>query len=923
MNYKLLKSTLVVAALSGTIIGCGDNKTSAQHFASGETYKSSGDLNAAIIEYKNALQKDPSNANARLALGKIYQAKGDLPAAKKELALAIEQNATRRDAIIHYATVLNDLGDSQEVLDLPLFAASLSSEGIVHAHFLRGKSYARLNDEIHARTEFEKCSEMIVKSDYIPLCKATIALLEKELAAAAGIVDRLVERRPDMAEALMLSGSINSANGEYTKAVNAYKLHIKHHKKRAGLVNLLLAEALINNGQPDEATIEINAILDINRLQPLANYLKARIEFEQENFQLALLHASNTIKAIPSHRPANLIGGIAAFRVSDFEQSYRMLTKVERQITGNTLPIIMNVINNLKRGNIKHARTLLEKTGQLNDKNRKLFMVAANEFRVAQDYITAMSILEKVKVLTPDSNPLKLAIGGIKIQMGDPSGIDELKQTILDPQLSEQSIQLLSAVYLKMGRKSELIDIANMLKDKLPQSKNGWLLAGSLAIDSKDFVQAKKEFKHLLEFENGRIDALRQLTQISIYEKKYDDALTYIDKALIVEPSNINLVRLKGKAVFGATQDNSLAQDVVIKAYEEFSDDNHLIVERALIHATNNETKQGILLLASISDKENLSSRYWNSYGRLLMKDGRNGEALNIFQKWTEAKPNIPGPMLKQIALTERMSLYPQGLGIIAKGQKNFPHIAEFHLLEVSFLMMDDKVKEARAKFNRLTIKDFDNINYKLVKGELLVAEGKYQASVAELLPVYKESQALRSLRALAAAYTLLDQESKLIPLLEQHLKIAPSENFIKPLLAAAYTKIGNGAKAQEFYQESLKSYPDNPVILNNLAWVLYSDGEYKRALEYADKAISKAASNPQILDTHGMILLKLEKFEDAKVSLERALSLQPKDFTINAHNAQLALRNGDDVKAKQLLNKVAAQTKAEKELFNEVSKEF
>lgn len=923
MNYKLLKLSMVVAVLSAAVIGCGDDTTSEEHFASGKAHENSGDMNAAIIEYKNALKKDLNNVSARLALGEVYRAKGELPAARKELARAIERDETRRDAMIPYAAVLNDLGESKEVLALPLFASSLSSELIPQAYYLRGKSYIRLNNEIRARSEFVKCSEGGVESDYIQLCRATIAMLDDNLDLAAGMINKVVDKRPDMADALMLSGAIYSANRQYAQAVKVYKLHRQHHNKNAGMINLLLAEALVNNGQPDKANVEIDAILKINPLQPLANLLKARILFAEENFKLALLHASNTVKAIPSHGVANLIGGIAAFRESQFEESYRMLSKVEKNLAGNTLPIIMNVINNLRRGNIEHARSLLPGAGKLDDKNISLFMIAANEFTIAQDFKTALAILQEVEKITPDSSALKFAKGNIKLEMGDSSGLDELKQTLIDPQFSDKSMQIVSSLYLKSGRKGELLDIANMLKEKLPQNKNGWLLAGSLAADNKDFELAKKEFNYVLGLTEDKISAYIHLAKVAMIESQYQVAIEHIDSALAMEPQNVNLIMLKAKIIFGSTQDRTLAQEVVIKAYEQFPDNNALIVERALIHATKKDFKQGLLLLASISDKEKLSNKYWNSYGQMLIEDQRNGEALSVYQNWAKAKPTIPGPLLKQIALTERMRLFEQGLGIIALGQKNFGHIEEFHLLEVSFSVMAGKLKEARAKFNRLTIGDYAEGAFKLVKGELLVAEGKYQAGINELLPVYQESKKLRPLLPLANAYTQLEQEKLLIPLLEQHLESTPNDHLLKPILASAYTKAGESAKAQASYRRLIEQYPNNPALLNNLAWALYSNGEYTSALEYANKALSKADSNAQILDTHGMILLKLKQLSDAKVSLEKALTLRPKDFSINAHNAQLALLTGDKARAKRLINKVEAQTKAEKELFNTVSEEL
>lgn len=923
MNYKLLKLSLVFVTLSGTLIGCNNEKTSKEHYDAAVSHQNAGELNAAIIEFKNVLKKDPNNVDTRLALGLIYKERGELLGAKKELAYAVEKEQTRRDAIVAYASVLSDLGDIQEVIDLPLLASSLSSEQMIQAYYLRGKSYSRLKELNKGRKAFIKCTEFDIESIYLELCKATLAVLDGELELAEKTLDDVLLQQPKMAEALLLSGSIYSLGKDYVKAADVYQRHIELYSKQIGLVNLLYAEALVNSNQVEKAAIEIDKILETNPLQALANYLKSRILFDQENFELALLHAGNAVKGDQNHFSANLIGGMSAFRQSMHNDSYRMLSRIETKLEGNTLPIIMNVINNLKLGHVAYAAELLERAGQLEKKNIGLFMLAANEFSIAQDHQTALGIFERVQALDPESNAVKYAIGGVKLQGGDISGVDSLYQTLFDPQYSMQSMTLISAAYIKSGRKDELPAIAQQLKEKMPQSPNGWLMAGNLAVNNKALDKAKEEYQQALDLDASNVSALSNLAKIFATKGDFSQALLFVEQALQSYPKELNLIMLKARLIFSETQDRAQAESVIVEAYERFSDDINLIVERALLHAKNGEIKQGLLLLAAISDKEGLSNKYWNSYSKLMIADNRNGEALAIFQQWAQDKPNLPTPLLKQIALTERMRLFDQGLGVIAQGQKDFSHIAEFHWLEVSFLIMAGKADEARSKFNRLGKTDVANMSYRLVKGELLVAEGKYKAGIDELLPVYESSKALRSLRALSAAYISLNQQSKLIIILEKHLKDSPNDTVLRPLLASAYAKLGDNDKARASYEKVLQVQPENPIALNNLAWILYSEGDYHTALKHASKALSIVGNNPQILDTHGVILLKLNKVAQAKTSLEKALLLQPKDFSINAHNAEIALIQGERALAKQLLNKVPAVTEDEKQLYQSLHEQL
>jgi Tfp pilus assembly protein PilF len=99
-----LSRFVVIWALVAGSAGCDDTSlTVAERLQRADEYRSSGDLTAAIIEIKNALQKNPESAAARFLLGEIYVDIGDGASAEKELVVA-------RDLGIDRESVLKPLG---------------------------------------------------------------------------------------------------------------------------------------------------------------------------------------------------------------------------------------------------------------------------------------------------------------------------------------------------------------------------------------------------------------------------------------------------------------------------------------------------------------------------------------------------------------------------------------------------------------------------------------------------------------------------------------------------------------------------------------------------------------------------------------------------------------------------------------------
>ena len=69
-----------------------NSKGADAHHNLGLIYHSQGDLEAAAVEYKKAIEADPKNADAHHNLGLIYHSQGDLDTAISEYQIAIEIN---------------------------------------------------------------------------------------------------------------------------------------------------------------------------------------------------------------------------------------------------------------------------------------------------------------------------------------------------------------------------------------------------------------------------------------------------------------------------------------------------------------------------------------------------------------------------------------------------------------------------------------------------------------------------------------------------------------------------------------------------------------------------------------------------------------------------------------------------------------
>jgi predicted Zn-dependent protease len=89
MTKNVHAALLALAAVTlAALAGCGPSNDPARLIAKSQEYRQKGNYQAAMIELKNVLQKNPDHAEARYLLGTDYLEAGDPRAAEAELRRA-------------------------------------------------------------------------------------------------------------------------------------------------------------------------------------------------------------------------------------------------------------------------------------------------------------------------------------------------------------------------------------------------------------------------------------------------------------------------------------------------------------------------------------------------------------------------------------------------------------------------------------------------------------------------------------------------------------------------------------------------------------------------------------------------------------------------------------------------------------------
>lgn len=125
-------------------------------------------------------------------------------------------------------------------------------------------------------------------------------------------------------------------------------------------------------------------------------------------------------------------------------------------------------------------------------------------------------------------------------------------------------------------------------------------------------------------------------------------------------------------------------------------------------------------------------------------------------------------------------------------------------------------------------------------------------------------------------------------------------------LLGDGYHSVGDTVNSDFYYEKVLELIPDEEYVLNNYSYYLALRNEnLDKAKEMASGLVQRFPQNASYLDTYAWVLYKLNEFEDARIILEKAVSLSKEENSVLLdHLGDVYLQLNLNSKAKKVWKK-------------------
>ncbi len=207
MNSIIRGLALAVAMATVFLVGCGEESSTAL-LASAKDYLAKKDANAAVIQLKSALQKQPDMAEARFLLGRTLLGLGDAVSAEVELRKARELRYSDAAVLppLARSLVLQGKGSRaiQEFASIDPGTPSATAE----LKTTLATAWAQQGDTAKAQAALSEA--LRADADFSPalLMNARLKASGHDADAALAMIDRVIGKEPGNYEAYQLKGDL-------------------------------------------------------------------------------------------------------------------------------------------------------------------------------------------------------------------------------------------------------------------------------------------------------------------------------------------------------------------------------------------------------------------------------------------------------------------------------------------------------------------------------------------------------------------------------------------------------------------------------------------------------------------------------------------------------------------------------------------
>lgn len=901
LAMALLAAGIGAAPLVSSVSSFAATGEGEEYVEDARKYLNKGDINAAVIQLKNALQKDPNNVTARKLLGEIYLKVGNGPAAAKELDAAIRRGAKDKETQIllgrayllqnRFEDVLKAVPD--DVSDPNIRVSVLLARARAHL------GLRQFDDSEKAFMEAEKLKPGGVEAKE---GLARVLISKGRLKEAEAKADAAIELKGDAAEALVLKGELRRLNKDLEGAVAAFDKALASKKVNVP-ARLGRAAALIDLNKDEQAQADLLAVFQQSPRNLLASYLSALSLSKKKDFKGAQEALQQGGPALDGHMPSVFLRGAVYYVLNQLEQATVDLTRYVAAVPNNPRARKLLGAALVRKNDPGKAIEVLQPLVGTKAEDAQVMSLLGSAYMRTGNFSKGAELFEKAAAAAPKVSSIRTQLALSRLAQGaSDQAVGDLEAAInLDPDARQASI-LLALVHLRKREFEPALKAAMGLQKSMPENPLADNLIGAAQLGLGKLDEAKKTFEGALAKKSDFQPARMNLAQIALRNNDDKGAIALYEEIVKQDPKHVGAMMaladlaLKGKRTADAVEWFRKASD---------ADPKSMAPRIRLIrhYGSVREYDKALSVARDLKNKSPGNPQALEIMGKTEIAAGKRLEAATTFRELTDVAPksahaqHLLGSLL---AVTDdptgAREAFRKALAIDARFMPALQSLVELESRQGNV----DAALQITSQIDKQAPKSSLGM---MLAGDVHMRAKQYDKAVEQYNAAMKRENvgtlAIRRYNAIQAG----GSTDKALASLQKWVD-EKDEPAVRHVLASSYISSNKYGDAIRESEKLLAKDPNNAVLLNNLAW-LYSKQKDSRAVEYGEKALKVAPKSPAIMDTLGWILYEKGENDRALKLLEQAHKSAPQQGDIAYHYAVTLNKSGKANEARRVLERI------------------
>jgi tetratricopeptide (TPR) repeat protein len=509
--WNVSRALAVVFAASLAAAGCRTDPEFArqEYLKSGDRYMAAGNVAEAIVQYRNAVQRDPRFGQARLKLAEAYIKNGDAARSYAEFVRAADLMPNDPKVQVQAGTLLLFRGRFEDAKTRAQRALNKDPKN-VQAALLLGNAMAGLKDFEGAVKELEEAAQL----------------------------------DPSGAAAYTSLGMVHLQQGSKPEAEAAFRRAVAIAPNNAA-PHLALAQYLLGTGALKEAEAELLKAHEVDPKNALAIrglaafYTALRRPADSEKYLKMLVANDQSIGRAPTLM-------LAEFYISSrrFDEAINILKPLldrrETLAAAQTRIAFAEFAQNKKADAYRNIDAVLKR-----EPRNAAALITKSRFLVGDKKLDeALNYTKRAEAAEPGSVTAHFLAGSVHAALGHrDEAIAAFNEVIrLNPRAAVAQTQL-AQLNLQKGDQNAAMDLAKSAVRNAPHSPDAHLALIRTLIAQHDFAQADAALKPLEKAFPNAVPVLTSRGMVDLFLNRLPSARTTFDRAAALDPASAEVLR--------------------------------------------------------------------------------------------------------------------------------------------------------------------------------------------------------------------------------------------------------------------------------------------------------------------------------------------------------------------------------------------